>query len=378
MKLPRGIDPALLVSQVKNTMPYLFEGAGDSLRALAPAATILSSKNENLDHYEYFRLCISAHFLTVATPVPTDVDNQIRQKLWPKELPLDMALKMADLVIQFRDWDSRLVSSRFVYGAKGSDFEDEILTGHKGEWFTIACGAYAAMKQYDSDSAEDKQEELFNLISEELDLHSEIFGTLWKAKDGIGCLIGSASIAHNCGDLDRVMDMWKLDVADPLRLAFYKCSATPFDPEGDLRFNGRLWTAGELYKESIDGSSMALENHRHYALRAPKVLRESPEYLVPNGPFFDDWGMRLARGLHSRPEALAEVIQVLKTGWEKQSKSFGYGRGLAGIFEAEPKLKFSPSNAAQSTLSISKSAFQARWNKAALAALDDIPSRAKL
>lgn len=366
MKLPRGIDPELLVSQVKNTMPYLFgENAGELL-ALPPAQTILSFNGQKLDHFEYFRLCLSAHFLTVATPVPTDVDNQIRQKLWPKVLPLDIALEMSDLVIEMRNWNSNLVSTRHV-GA---------LTGHKGEWFTVACGAYCAMQQYDSELAFKKAEELFNLISDEVDLHSDSFGELWKAQNGIGCLIGSASIAHNCGDLDRVMDMWKLDVADPLRLAFYKLAATPFDPDGELRLNGRLWAAGELYKETIDGSSMALENHRHYALRAPKQLRESPLYLVPNGPFFDDWGTTLAKGLKSRPEDLEQVVEVLKSGWAKQVKSVGYGRGLVGIFEVEPKLKFPPSNAAQATLSVSKEAFLARWNKGALAALDDIPSRA--
>lgn len=357
-------------------MPYLFaEDAGDII-ALSPARTIRGFRGKELDHFEYFRLCLSAHYLSVATPVPTDVDNQIRQKLWPKQLPLETTLQMADLVLECYDWDSRPISARYVYGAKGSDFEDEILTGHRGEWFTVACGAYCAMKQYDSIDAKEKLQELFEAIEDEVELHSEIFGSLWKAEEGLACLIGSASIAHNFGDLDRVMDMWRLDIADPLRLRFYKLAATPYDAEGDLRYKGRLWTAGELYKETIDGSSMALENHRHYALRAPRTLRESPAYLVPNGPFFDDWGSSVARGLKDRPEALAEIVETLKAGWERQPKSVGYGRGLCGIFEEAPGYRFFTTDPAHATLSVSRDVFEKRWHKAALAALDDIPSRA--
>ncbi|MCM0606331.1 MAG: hypothetical protein KA715_09590 [Xanthomonadaceae bacterium] len=348
-------------------MPYLFENKVlGELSSLPPAQTILSFKGQALDHFEYFRLCLSAHFLTVATPVPTDVDNQIRQKLWPKNLALETALKMADLVLEFHDWDSQLVSARSVNG----------LTGHMGEWFTVACGAYCALKQYSSKEALTKREEIFSAIENEIIHHSDIFGSLWKAGDGLGCLIGSASIAHNFGDLDRVMDMWKLDVGDPLRLQFYKMAANPYDSEGELRMNGRLWTAGELYKESIDGSSMALENHRHYALRAPRMLRESPQYLVPNGPFFDSWGEKVAQGLKPRESDLAEIVKTLLDGWERQPKSVGYGRGLHGIFEVVPELKLSKLSAAQATLGVSRNTFEKRWNKLALEALDDIPGRA--
>lgn len=376
MKLKRGIAPDLLISQVRNTMPYLFEETAGSLRELPPARIVLSFKGQELDHYEYFRLCLSAHFLTVATPVPTDVDNQIRQKLWPKGLALDTALQMSDLVLEFHDWDSRLVSARYVYGAKGSDVKNAFLTGHMGEWFTVACGAYCALKEYRSKEAQSKRDELYEAITHEVHLHSDIFGSLWKAEDGLGCLIGSASIAHNFGDLDRVMDMWKLDITDPLRLKYYKLSASPFDAEGELRFKGRLWSAGELYKESIDGSSMALENHRHYALRAPRVLRESAEYLIPNGPFFDSWGERVAQGIKERGDTLSELVQTLIDGWERQPKSVGYGRGLCGIFRLIPELKPKKITPAQATLIQHRDAFEKRWSKAALAALDEIPSRA--
>src|SRR6185436_12482194 len=81
---------------------------------------------------------------------------------------------------------------------------------------------------------------------------------------------------------------------DPLRLEHHGLATTPFDSDRNLRQKGRLWVAGELYKSTIDGSSMALENHRHFALRKPKCLRKSPALLIPTGPFFDDWGRRVA------------------------------------------------------------------------------------
>ena len=82
--LPRGIAPELLVSQVKNTMPYLFESPASVLNGFVPEVVLKSYKDaipDPLSHLEYFRLCLSSHYLTCATPVPTDVDNQIRHKL---------------------------------------------------------------------------------------------------------------------------------------------------------------------------------------------------------------------------------------------------------------------------------------------------------
>ena len=107
---------------------------------------------------------------------------------------------------------------------------------------------------------------------------------------GGAALQASAAIAHNFGDLDRVMDMWNLAPFDPLKLRFYKLGVKPFDADGKLRHQGRLWVAGELYKSPIMGSSMAAENHRHFALRKPKCLRRS-ELGVPSA----SWRSRAAR-----------------------------------------------------------------------------------
>ena len=345
----RGIAPDLLQSQVRNTMPYLFEAGAPRavLEQFKGSEAVLGyggEPTESLDHFAYYRLCLGAHYLTCSTPVPTDVDNQIRKGLWPAELPLETALQMAALVLESRQWDFKRVTGRYVCGAPGTALSRELLTGLYGEWFSVAAGAYCALKQYGGDGlATARRQELFDSISDEVRRHSEIFGSLWNAKDGLGCLKASAGIAHNLGDLDRVMDMWDLPVGDPLRLRFYKLGVQPFDADRKLRYLGRLWVAGELYKSTIEGSSMALENHRHFALRKPRCLRKSPEFLIPFAPFYDDWGRRVARGLAApdgQPSAeTLEVLETLKTGWERQPKTWAYGRGLLGMRDVHPELR---------------------------------------
>jgi hypothetical protein len=309
---------------------------------------------QDLSHFEYFRLCLSSHFLTCATPVPTDVDNQIRLKLWPKGLPLESALAMAGLVLESRRWDFSRVSERCV----------STLSGHLGEWFTVASGAYCALGQYAAPEAREARQRLFDEIADEVRHHSDVFGALWKAGEGVACLKASATIAHNFGDLDRVMDMWELGVADPLRLEFYQLGVRPFDANGNLRYLGRLWAAGELYKSNIDGSALALENHRHFALRKPRALRRKREFLIPLGPFFDDWGRRVAAGIESETDR-DEVVEALRQGLRKMPKTFGYARALLAMGER-----------VQEKPPLAQDRFEKRWREEALRHLDEIPSRA--
>ncbi|MGZ3698233.1 MAG: hypothetical protein ACXWP5_08865 [Bdellovibrionota bacterium] len=367
--LPRGIAPELLLSQIKNTMPYLFEPeAGETpLGRTAPAKVAREfekSPTQPLSHFEYFRLCLSAHFLTCATPVPTDVDNQIRLKLWPAELPLETALQMAELVLETRAVDFTALTARSTHG----------LSGHQGEWFTVSAAAYCALKRDSDPQAKAKSQELFGAIADEVKHHSEVFGSLWRAGEGLSCLKASASIAHNFGDLDRVMDMWEVSADDPLRREFYKLGVVPFDQAGKLRYLGRLWTAGELYKSPIDGSAMALENHRHFALRKPRALRSSAALLIPTGPFFDDWGAQVSRRLD--PEQVLEVVDALKQGWLRLPATVGYGRALRGMGQEKLASELSKIRGARGALETAQDRFEKKWADAALKWMDEIPSRA--
>lgn len=371
--LPRGIAPDLLLSQVKNTMPYLFEEGTHLATFPAGEIVLYREKNgtESLSHFEYFQLCVSSHLLTCATPVPTDVDNQIRLKLWPAHLPLETALQMAQFILDCVKWDFSQLSTRFACGASGTQWEREALTGHTGEWFTLSAAAYCALQNYADPLARELRQKLFDQIRDQVHRQSEIFGSLWRAEDGLSCLKTAANIAHNFGDLDRVMDMWELSVADPLRLEFYKLAVVPFDSNRKLRHMGRLWVAGELYKSPIDGSAMAFENHRHFALRKPRCLRLSPELLVPTGPFFDNWGRKIARFFMSKEgaptEPTFEVVEALKQGWHRLPKTVGYGRALRGIGEIHPELRYD---------AVSQESFEKKWAEKALEWMDEIPSRA--
>lgn len=380
---PRGIAPELLVSQIRSTAPYVFGDDTPEVAATPPAAFVRSLEPEalgSLSHADYFRLCLSAHFLTCATPVPTDVDNQIRKKLWPPGLPLATVLPMASLVLESAGWDFGPLTGRSCAGARGTEHEHTTIDGHAGEWFTVATAAYAALTPYASPDAKALREQILLAIGVVTERHSVVFGSLWRAGDGVGALRAAATIAHDFGDLDRVIEMWDLPVADPLRLRFHHLSVSAFDSEHKLRHQGRLWAAGELYKSIIERSSMALENHRHFALRTPRALRSHPSLRVPLGPFFDAWGHEVATRLDGEP--LLEVIDALAGGAERMPKTQAYLRALHVIRRMRPDLDERSRQVARNVelrgaLKLEREEHEARWSQAALAHLEDIPSRAR-
>jgi hypothetical protein len=361
-------------------MPYLFDDPSSPLAALEPARAVLAfDETRPLDHVGYYRLCWSCHVLTCATPVPTDVDNAIRQKLWPSGLPVATALEQARLVLASRAWNTTLLGSRVSRGADGTPWADVALSGHTGEWFTVAAAAYAALAPYRAAEAKAVRAELFAAIERTIAEHVGVFGSLLEARDGIGALRMSTCVAHNFGDLDRVIDLWELPVVDPLRLRHYRLGVTPLDLDGKPRHDGLLFRAGELYKATIGGSSMALENHRHFALRKPRGLRRSPALRVPIGPFFDAWGEAVARELEG--DDLDEAIAALTEGWERLPKTVGYGRAIAGLVAAKPELRDAPNVRPtlrdaryKPLLKTPRDRFEAEWNQGALKVLDRLAS----
>jgi hypothetical protein len=256
--------------------------------------------------------------------------------------------------------------------------QEVVLSGHLGEWFTLTAGAYAALRQYAAPEAKQKAECLLEAIAQEVERHAEVFGSLWRENQGIAALNAAANIAHNLGDLDRVMEFWELSPLDPLRARFYQLDAVPYDGSRKLRYGGRLWVAGQLYKETIEGSAMAFENHRHFALRAPRALRKRPELRVPLGPFFDDWAKTLLDYL--TPDELSEVFEALQAGWMRLPKTVGYGRALRALMEGRSELKVDreviKSHAFRKTLEQPQARFEKKWHEEALRLMDEIPGRA--
>lgn len=337
---PRGIAPQILISQIRNTVPYLFESSNTEfdippyLRTLREMARLSDEALNALSHADYFRLCVSAHFGTVSSFVPTDVDNQIRFRLWPPQLPLDSMRDMVRFVLDAREWDLTAISERYVRGPTSG----RVLSGMSGEWFSIAAAAYSAIRKKDVELAVEMEQ----AVRGELLREAKIFAEFARARDGAGLLKAATTIAHNLGDLDRVMDQWNLEADDPMRVDCYKAGhddqALPKDPQ--LR-DARRWLvqAGHLNKEQLAVTSMADENHRHFALRAAKSLRRSRDLLLPIAPFYDDWGARVGKHPALSPEDVAEVVQCLMEGFEKLKpvgRTQTYPRALAGIESTFP------------------------------------------
>ncbi|RZA08467.1 MAG: hypothetical protein EOP11_04780 [Proteobacteria bacterium] len=362
----RGIDPETLLGLVENTAPFLFRDR----KPLTPYTQVIldakAAATPRPTHFDYYHLALSAHYTTVATFVPTDVDNQIRKNLWDQTLPAGVTEAMAALVMKSLAYDFRPVTARYA------ELDGAYVCGHQGEWFSVAVGAYAAHRE----KAPAIASEVMAAILKEVKDEALLFRRLKKAKDGVGLLKASTAIAHNLGDLDRVIDQWDLPANDPLREAAYKLGHAPHADFGDTQ--KELLEAGDLNK-----AFMASENHRHYPLRKPKCLRLSVDFLLPLGPFFDAWGETVSRHPLLSPEDVAEVAEALIDGFERLSSPriplYGYARALGGIqraFRGGPaKLpQYLPARAGKALAKglipeinrLKPEAFEAQWAKKAL------------
>src|SRR5262245_33967674 len=99
------VGPRTLVGLVRNAAPFLFDGSHPesarlprtsgarlSEHAFHPLgwwsvlvnADLLSARADPspAERTDYLALCLAAHFASVATYVPTDVDTKIRHALW--------------------------------------------------------------------------------------------------------------------------------------------------------------------------------------------------------------------------------------------------------------------------------------------------------
>jgi hypothetical protein len=97
------------------------------------------------------------------------------------------------------------------------------------------------------------------------------------------------------------------------------------------RFGGAFARAGAFNK-----ALTAIENHRFLALRAPRALRKSRDLLLPIGPFFDDWGERIAKSELLEHEDRAAVVEALLETHLRGSDQQGCLRALAAIHQHAP------------------------------------------
>lgn len=324
----RGVKPSLVSTQVRNTAAWALDGPTDDAahswrRALVSATEIPHGHD---GEGAYLRLLLAAHHATVATFVPTDVDSHIRFHAWQRcETAADLRAAAAVLE-ETAAWDPAEVSARVVavpgVGA---------ISGHDGEWMGVRAGALGRALALDDGATADAQAAFLDAA---LERHAEAFAAVRGAKaQELRALEVVATIAHNLGDLSRVVETWP--VKSPAALAVRRRYARlGHETEGDPRFA----LAGRIYKRA-----MAAENPRFLGLRAARSLRVHRDLLLGIGPFFDAWGEVVARHpaldddapggeLGGRGAVLAALVASHLAAPTVQ----GFLRAIAGFHRAAP------------------------------------------
>jgi hypothetical protein len=321
----RGIDPRRLKEQVDNTAGWAdVPGARAVLSDVDAAFRAWELKPPGLP---YFRFLLAAHFTTVATFVPTDVDARIRHHTF-ESLGAEELREACDIADEAAGWDVRLVSARTVERPGLG-----VLSGHAGEWFSVRAGALGRAALIGDEGL---CERLVSAIDEELDRERRMLAALVTEKADVDVLRASTTIAHNLGDLSRVVEAWPNALAaSPLRSRYMRLGHVP-GAHGD----------GFVRAGTLNKAVMADENHRFLALRKPRALRSSRDLLLPIGPFFDAWGRTIATHPALGDEDRAEVVAALLAIHDGYPKQAGCLRALAGIdanfggglFKLEPDL----------------------------------------
>jgi hypothetical protein len=297
-----GITLDRLVTQVKNTAAWLW----DEPRAAA-ITSVLDARADPLE------TMLTAHFATVATFVPTDVDARIRHHAWQAiEDETDFASACA-AIERVEHHDVNLVSSRVVD-------TDGALSGHNGEWLAVRAGAIGRgrIRGFACD-------DLVTRVDTELDREERALKGALERGDAMRALSIATIVAHNLGDLSRVVVDWPRHPAlDDLRGRWSRLG----HPDAPSRRRAFV-VAGALNK-----ARMAHENHRFLPLRAPRALRGARALLLPIGPWFDAWGERVASSADLSDVDRAEVLAALLEIHARDASQEGCLRAIAGLHRA--------------------------------------------
>lgn len=309
----RWISPATLISQVQSAAPFLeaqlpqpessrlieLGGSFDGFRRILASWRNILRPNLTPEEQllDYFALCMACHHATVATFVPTDVDTKIRGILWRDSRDPDVLRPMLRLALSSRLWTEDGISIRAIRG----------VSGHHGEqWSAIAGGLGRLLEIGDLASAEEAQV----AIETEIDREQVVFEEVAVEPGAeLDLLRLSMTLAHNRGDLTQGMGFWKkTPITAPLMER--------------LSARGRFALAVRIYQHT----GLSAEGHRHYPLRPVKVLRRSPDTLLPLCPFLDEWG-----GVVAQLEESHEALAALVVGCQKVQGQQGYYRAIAGM-----------------------------------------------
>lgn len=308
-----AIAPSVLLEQVRSTAAWALDGASDtsatSFRAaLADEDAIAHAHAASPHGLPYFRALLAAHFCTVATFVPTDVDARIRHHAF-EDMDEAALAAACDVIDEAAGWDVSLVSARVVNG----------ISGHLGEWLSVRAGALGRAVEL---GARELAARLRAGIDDDLAREHAVLAELAARGDELDVLRAATTVAHNLGDLSRVVDAWPAhEGLLEMRAHYTRLGHAPRAPFGDL-----FARAGALNK-----AEMADENHRFLALRKARSLRRSRDLLLPIGPFFDEWGALVATHPSQDERERAEVVSALLAIHEARPTERGCLRALAAI-----------------------------------------------
>jgi hypothetical protein len=320
-----GIAPNLLLKDVEVTAPFLFKG---ELKTSTPMTAYLAKlmhykKNlallKTIDLAEYFYLCMAAHWTTAGTFVPTNVDNQIREGLWKHPEIQKYIERMARITIESWQWDYSEVTNRKAYNPANG----QVMSTHEGTWLSVAIGAWCALKRFKHPLEKDMAE----IILAEAEKEEKLLIELRERRDHVNFLRSCALMAHNFGDLDRVIDQWNVPQDDPFRARIYKLGHK-LNPS----YSPILAFAGQVNKKLL-----SVENHRHMSMRQPRALRRSQQFLVPVGPFMEEWGSILGTSTLLTHQERGEIVAAWYEGFTRQDQAFGYPRAFHGMMKALPQ-----------------------------------------
>ena len=293
--------------QVRNTAAWLWEDAPSDVAAL--------TRVENDQGPAPLDALLTAHWATVATYVPTDVDARIRHHAWQARGQPEEVSKALDALDVVAARDVRKVSARVFESKKHGP-----LSGHDGEWFSVRAGAALRAGQL---GAEDVLSRVANDIDAELAREEAIYEE--ARGDARATLTVATILAHNLGDLSRVVMEWnKLDILAPLRDRWLRLG----HPDAPVP-RPAFVQAGVLNK-----AIMAHENHRFLPLRRARAMRTHRSLLLPIGPWLEDWGAMVATSTHLEDRDRAEVLEALLDVHARDANQEGCLRAIAGLHRA--------------------------------------------
>jgi hypothetical protein len=217
-------------------------------------------------------------------------------------------------------WDYQDVTNRKSYNTENN----QVMSTHEGTWLSVAIGAYCALVKNKRAAL---AQEMAEVILAEIEKEEKLLLNLREKRDHINFLRSTALMAHNFGDLDRVIDQWGMAEDDVFRKRIYKLGHEP-----NVNYSPILAYSGQINKKFL-----SVENHRHMSMRQPRCLRRSHKFLIPVGPFMDQWGETLGNSKEITSADKGEIVAALFDGYTRQNQAMGYARAFGGMMRTLPE-----------------------------------------